>query len=244
MTTNIDLEQQFDLLTTAELEELEAFLESDQCSDNTMTLEMLDGFLTAIIIGPTTLPFSTWFPYIWGPTIEDMPKFESKEELEHITGLIIRHANSISNIAAIDPDQFQPILNQIPTDELPEGLYTDGSLWADGFLTGVGICSNDWTAFFDDEAAFNLLTPIYLLGSDDVSDEILEEHLSTALQHHELSELIPEIIGEIHQYWLPYRKAKITVKREGIKVGRNDACPCGSGKKYKKCCMDSNLTLH
>ena len=27
-----------------------------------------------------------------------------------------------------------------------------------------------------------------------------------------------------------------TFKREEPKVGRNDACPCGSGKKYKKCC--------
>jgi preprotein translocase subunit SecA len=28
----------------------------------------------------------------------------------------------------------------------------------------------------------------------------------------------------------------VTVKREGKKIGRNDPCPCGSGKKYKKCC--------
>ncbi len=27
-----------------------------------------------------------------------------------------------------------------------------------------------------------------------------------------------------------------TVKNEGPKVGRNDPCPCGSGKKFKKCC--------
>jgi len=27
-----------------------------------------------------------------------------------------------------------------------------------------------------------------------------------------------------------------TVRNEGPKVGRNDPCPCGSGKKYKKCC--------
>jgi hypothetical protein len=26
-----------------------------------------------------------------------------------------------------------------------------------------------------------------------------------------------------------------TIHREGPKVGRNDPCPCGSGKKYKKC---------
>ena len=28
----------------------------------------------------------------------------------------------------------------------------------------------------------------------------------------------------------------VTARREGAKVGRNDPCPCGSGKKYKKCC--------
>ena len=30
--------------------------------------------------------------------------------------------------------------------------------------------------------------------------------------------------------------AGTTIKREGVKVGRNDPCPCGSGKKYKNCC--------
>jgi preprotein translocase subunit SecA len=29
----------------------------------------------------------------------------------------------------------------------------------------------------------------------------------------------------------------VTVRREGKKVGRNDPCPCGSGRKYKKCCL-------
>ena len=28
----------------------------------------------------------------------------------------------------------------------------------------------------------------------------------------------------------------VTYRRENPKVGRNDPCPCGSGKKYKKCC--------
>jgi preprotein translocase subunit SecA len=27
-----------------------------------------------------------------------------------------------------------------------------------------------------------------------------------------------------------------TIKRDGKKIGRNAPCPCGSGKKYKKCC--------
>lgn len=33
------------------------------------------------------------------------------------------------------------------------------------------------------------------------------------------------------------QKTSTTFRREGAKVGRNDPCPCGSGKKYKQCCM-------
>ena len=32
-----------------------------------------------------------------------------------------------------------------------------------------------------------------------------------------------------------------TVRRQAPKVGRNDPCPCGSGKKYKNCCMKKDL---
>ncbi len=34
-----------------------------------------------------------------------------------------------------------------------------------------------------------------------------------------------------------------TYRREQPKVGRNDPCPCGSGKKYKKCCMDKDTAV-
>jgi len=30
------------------------------------------------------------------------------------------------------------------------------------------------------------------------------------------------------------------MKTKSVKVGRNDPCPCGSGKKYKKCCLGKN----
>ena len=41
---------------------------------------------------------------------------------------------------------------------------------------------------------------------------------------------------------LPERENKpVTYKRERPKVGRNDPCPCGSGKKYKNCCMKKDL---
>ena len=40
---------------------------------------------------------------------------------------------------------------------------------------------------------------------------------------------------------VPEREIKQeTVRREEPKVGRNDPCPCGSGKKYKHCCGRNN----
>ena len=36
---------------------------------------------------------------------------------------------------------------------------------------------------------------------------------------------------------LSMRKSVVTAPRRTLKVGRNDPCPCGSGKKYKDCCL-------
>ena len=51
--------------------------------------------------------------------------------------------------------------------------------------------------------------------------------------HHETG-LFKKINGE-WLYSVGYVKA-MTVVREGRKIGRNEPCPCGSGKKYKQCC--------
>jgi preprotein translocase subunit SecA len=37
--------------------------------------------------------------------------------------------------------------------------------------------------------------------------------------------------------WLGRPDQNTTVSQRPGKVGRNDPCPCGSGKKYKKCCL-------
>ena len=37
--------------------------------------------------------------------------------------------------------------------------------------------------------------------------------------------------------WSNMDNSSPTIIRDGAKIGRNDPCPCGSGKKYKKCCL-------
>jgi uncharacterized protein YecA (UPF0149 family) len=38
---------------------------------------------------------------------------------------------------------------------------------------------------------------------------------------------------------LLHQEPLVPFKRTTPKVGRNEPCPCGSGKKYKKCCFDT-----
>ena len=56
-----------------------------------------------------------------------------------------------------------------------------------------------------------------------------------------LQKAIAPNVREIHAYWLARREDHVPaakpVRRSGPRVGRNDPCPCGSGKKYKKCCL-------
>jgi uncharacterized protein YecA (UPF0149 family) len=58
----------------------------------------------------------------------------------------------------------------------------------------------------------------------------------------ELSERIPEHVVALRQYWLDHpvkdaetRGGSPQPHRAPPKVGRNDPCPCGSGKKFKHC---------
>ncbi len=56
-----------------------------------------------------------------------------------------------------------------------------------------------------------------------------------------LSQSYIEILKKHYEMFKQAIKAKQTIRNEaknryGRKIGRNDSCPCGSGKKYKKCC--------
>jgi uncharacterized protein len=234
-------------LSDAEIDELENFLMSDNTSDETMMLDCLDGFLTAIVSAPVMLKPSEWLPSVWGPTEDDAPEFDTIEQAERITGLIMRHLNGIIWSLQQDPDIFAPIFG---TNKYPDDAheYLDGEMWAYGYMTGIALQHPNWKAFFDEPNSEEMLRPIYLLGAEEVAPE--EEELTiTPAQREELSEQIPASVAGIYRFWQPYRRAVAermigtSFQRDHPKVGRNDPCPCGSGKKFKKCCGASTV-LH
>ncbi len=216
--------------------ELNDFLMSDAVSDQTMSIDMLDGYLTAIVIGPTTLQTSQWFPGIWGPRAEDAPAFADMDEAKRIMGLIIDYYNDL--IGGFEEEANEPLLAYSREEDRE---YLDGEGWAYGFMQGLALCRPDWQALFDDSQGVKWLKPIRLLGAEDLSEEELLL-IETPEQREELALQIEASLVEIHRFWLPHRKAVHeinlagTYHRDHPKIGRNDPCPCGSGKKYKKCC--------
>jgi hypothetical protein len=71
-----------------EIGELDVFLMSDATPDDCMDIVALDGFLTALVIGPKLVPPSVWLPLVWGD--EEAPAFESSVQAERIIGLVMR----------------------------------------------------------------------------------------------------------------------------------------------------------
>ncbi len=157
-------------LSDNEVDELDQFLMSDITSDETMMIDTLDGFLTAIAIGPTTVLPSEWLPAVWGPTPEDAPHFESMEQAQHIFGLLMRHYNGIIQTLEHDPESIVPVLNVNHYPDDPHE-YLDGEGWAHGFMDGVALRRADWQPLFDDAQGKIWLRPIYLLGAEQVSAE-------------------------------------------------------------------------
>jgi SEC-C motif domain protein len=70
----------------------------------------------------------------------------------------------------------------------------------------------------DDEEGVVAFTARYRMNGEDVA-------------HHERG-----LFGRRDGRWIYVGEAKARPVRVGPKVGRNDPCPCGSGKKHKKCC--------
>jgi uncharacterized protein len=156
--------------------------------------------------------------------------------------------NGIVSVFKDDPDDIAPIFIAATYPGDPRE-YTDADMWACGFMQGIELCRKDWQPFFDDPKSAKVLRPLHLLGSDDVSSE--EEALTeTREQCEKLAQQIPESLAWIYRFWLPYRQAIMestnattTIQRQDSKIGRNDPCPCGSGKKFKKCC-GASIMLH
>ena len=223
-------------LSDDELNELSDFLldrvdeERDadpQFDAGIIDLSEFDGFLTAIVSGPNAIPPSVWLPVVWG---DEEPVWKTPAEFESIFGLVVRHMNSIASFLAEDRDNFEPIFNERRGKGKTHLIVDD---WCTGYMMGVALDEPAWQ--LASPAVRELIAPIELFGTEDgwkAQDRLEKPEVSR------MRDAIPGAARAIFSHWLAQRTPPAPpTRRASPKVGRNDPCPCGSGKKYKLCCL-------
>jgi uncharacterized protein len=226
------MQQQFDQpFTEQDLERLDHFL-AEVAPDDSMLSDELHGFLAALICSPQMVLPSEWTPHVWGGT---EPEFETMDAAQEVMGQIMRLNNDVAGRLA-DGD-FGPLFME---ETLANGhTVLDPHGWCEGFVRGMQLQPDAW----QDDDLNEFLMPIIVLSDTIKDDPKIDELLASDETIEELAEFVPGAVVSIFRHQRKhFQPPSQTVKRAGPKVGRNDPCPCGSGKKYKKCC--GAQTLH
>ena len=219
-------------LADTEYAELDAFLTAEGRPRAIMDIAMLDGFLTALLIGPHTLLPSQWLPQVWGETADDPMVFDSQAQMERILGLVMRLYNARAGDLQEGGDLYDPLIYSREEEGRKVPVIDE---WCTGFMRGVQMDAAAWDPLFQSDEDAALLMPMILYGTEAGSAQ-LKENEGLRARHQALADALGICVISIRDYWLPRRREAATVRRDTPKIGRNDPCPCGSGKKYKKCC--------
>lgn len=224
-------------LTDAEFDRLGSMLER-AANQRSMNLEQLDGFMVALACCPDSVPPSEYLPEILGGNIALEDTFKEQPQLEYFISLVFRHWNTIvGNLRS--GDVHLPLLLQ---DESGAARAND---WAMGFVRGMELRKSEWADLLDDEEQGGCLIPILALAHEHDPDPAMRpyaEPISAEVREKLIVGVAAGVTG-IHRYFeaqhltdAPGLGSTTTFRRTAPKIGRNDPCPCGSGKKFKHCC--------
>jgi uncharacterized protein len=205
--------------------------------DGAMDLEELDGFFAALHCCPEHVLPSEYLPEVLGDGLENEEVIGDINMAQLLMKLILRHWNAVGE-AFRTQDFFIPVLME---DE--EGK-AQGNNWALGFLRGVEMRKESWREILDDESKMGWFVPVFALVTENHPEPEMRPYKEkmTEEQRENLLAGLSVMVTEMYEYFEPHRRREAASRMEfarrnrASKIGRNDPCHCGSGKKYKKCC--------
>ena len=210
------------------LQAIDDFLLSDAVSMDAMLVSEFDGLIAGVIVCPDLIPPSEWLPLVWGP---EEPLFESEAQAQEIIGRIMGHYND--TIHSCEAGSYAPVFD-IDNDD--SALW---QIWLGGFQQALQLRPDVWASHyetFDDDlqGTFSIVMDLGMLAEEFPLPESLSD------REQELIKLAPAFLGIAVQSLFNARigfEGRVRPFRRK-KIGRNDPCPCGSGKKYKNCCLN------
>jgi len=193
--------------------------------ESILNVSELDGFFAAIISASNVIPPSQWMPAIWGGEAHS-PEWEDFKIVEQFTNSVMGYYNFVAN--CLLEDEYDPLFLE---HEVDNKIHTRTDDWCEGYLKGVNL----WPPLSANDASIvtDALEPMNMFATDKGLKQLINMN-DTVIEFWQLQ--IPRSASRIYQYFLQQRQHLRTPVQVN-KTGRNDPCPCGSGKKYKKCCL-------
>ena len=195
-------------------------------------LTELDGFLTALVVGPDTIPQAEWLQSIWGSDDSVDPPFDDPADVQwFVDAVMARFAEIVRDLTRGKP---QPIFD---TDDRNGDVLWEA--WIDGFAEAVALRPESWTALGDgsDPDTADAMAQIMALIAVITNETELDSVEVNALDAHAPAQIVAAVLklhaANSQNAGAPSGTPTLT---PSTKTGRNDPCPCGSGKKSKRCC--------
>lgn len=206
--------------------------------DDAMLLEELDGFIAGLLVCPELIKTSEWLPVVWGSEEKDEPAFNSLDHLNRVLGLVMEHYNDVARTLMERPNRYGP---RFAVDKRHNEILWE--IWVAGFEKAVKLRPSAWQKLLtaDHETAQAMSGLLTLADVDRRDSRFTSEQLDglTAAAPHQIGPWVVTLnewrlanYAPTHDFQTP----RSSFSTPADKVGRNDPCPCGSGKKYKKCC--------
>jgi len=233
-TLNVELGWSLD-----DIAALEAFLfAEDSGLDQPMDVSMIDGLFCALISGPNLISPLQALPWVFDfENGEQKPELTDADVVQRILGLLMKQWNATSAALMSAECGYEPLLGCRELEDGRQVFILDE--WCRGYLIGMEFDQQAWTPLLMEHP--NWVTPMLLYGSEEGWQQ-MEARPPSDAEHASATASLAEFAVQIHAYWLerrgdapvPLLKPQ-TLRRSEPKLGRNDPCHCGSGRKYKVC---------
>jgi uncharacterized protein len=209
-----------DRLSETELARLDELLSAPPYGQRGLSIDALQGLCVAMAMGPDAAPPPHWIALVLGDP-------EGAPAPEELADLLERFRAATAR--ALDAGTLSIAARTTRTGRV------DFLPWCSGFLDGVELAETAWFDVADAEELDELLHPIEVLADalPDVREAMKPAQWRERVR--DSAQRLDEAVMRLRDYWAIVRAPPATLRREAPKVGRNDPCPCGSGKKFKQC---------